>query len=285
MQCHQCCRLLNVCSIDVQHVIHSPHDDVVYVAGLSGSSKFYVYQFSAKNGNLLKNNDAAFPCGTFGELLPVSGDTLVVLDDTRSKIVTINLKNGETSYNEKHISELIKDSSGQAVILPSRLPGMFALNINSHIILLKLTNEGEVVVMEDKVNNAAAVSDALSISEGQHAFAFVQYGDNKIHLYVKDVNDWNSDLLKESIVIDHERGNIDKIFINNYVKTDRSYGFRALMVMEDHSLLLVQQGEIVWSREDGLAAVVDVTTSELPVEKQGVSVAKVEQTLFEWLKV
>ncbi|CAI8599966.1 unnamed protein product [Vicia faba] len=63
--------------------------------------------------------------------------------------------------------------------------------------------------------------------------------------------------------------------------TDRSHGFRALMVMEDHSLLLVQKGEIVWSREDGLSSVVDVTTSELPVEKDGVSVAKVEQNLFE----
>ncbi|MCI07204.1 ER membrane protein complex subunit 1-like, partial [Trifolium medium] len=100
-----------------------------------------------------------------------------------------------------------------------------------------------------------------------------------------DVNDWSRDLLKENLVIDHQRGNIEKIFINNYVRTDRSHGFRALMVMEDHSLLLVQQGEIVWSREDGLASVVDVTTSELPVEKEGVSVAKVEQNLFEWLKV
>jgi hypothetical protein len=55
--------------------------------------------------------------------------------------------------------------------------------------------------------------------------------------------------------------------------------------MEDHSLLLIQQGEVVWSREDGLASIVDVTTSELPVEKDGVSVADVEHNLFEWLKV
>ncbi|KAF7817131.1 ER membrane protein complex subunit 1 [Senna tora] len=270
-------------SIDVQHVIQSPHDGVISVAGLSGSSKLYAYQFNAKNGDLLKNDDAALPFDSFGGLLSISGDVLVALDDMRSKIVIINLKNGEISYNQKHISDLIEDSTGQAVIIPSRLPGMFALNLNSHIVLLKLTSDGELVVV-DKINNAAAVSDALSISEGQHAFAFVQHGDNKIHLYVKNVNDWNSDLLKESIVIDHQRGNIDKIFINNYVRTDRSYGFRALMVMEDHSLILVQQGEIVWSREDGLAAVVDVTTSELPVEKEGVSVAKVEQNLFEWLK-
>lgn len=257
---------------------------MIYVAGFVGSSKFYVYGLNAKNGELLKKNHAALPCGTFGELLSVSSDKFVVLDDVRSKIITININNGEISYNQKHISHLIKDSSGQAVILPSRLTGLFALKINSDVLLIKVTNEGEFVVV-DKINNAAAVSDALSISEDQHAFAFVQYEDSKIHLSVKDVNDWNGDLLKENVVIDHQRGNIDKIFINNYLRTDRSHGFRALIVMEDHSLLLVQQGAIVWSREDGLASVVDVTTSELPVEKEGVSVAKVEQNLFEWLKV
>ena len=257
---------------------------MIYVAGFVGSSKISVYGLNAKNGELLKNNHAVLPYGTFGEILPVSGDTFVVLDEMRSKIVIINLKNGEISYNQKHISDLIKDLSGQAVILPSRLPGMFALNINSHVLLVKVTNVGELVVV-DKINNPSAVSDALSISEDERAFAFVQHGDNKIHLSVKNVNDWNRDLLKESIVIDRQRGNIDKVFVNNYVRTDRSHGFRALMVMEDHSLLLVQQGEIVWSREDGLASVVDVTTSELPVQKEGVSVAKVEQNLFEWLKV
>ncbi|MBA0681206.1 hypothetical protein Goari_012860 [Gossypium aridum] len=84
--------------------------------------------------------------------------------------------------------------------------------------------------------------------------------------------------------MDQQRGFVHKVFINNYIRTDRSHGFRALIVMEDHSLLLLQQGAIVWSREDGLASIIDVTTSELPVEKAGVSVAKVELNLFEWLK-
>lgn len=245
-----------------------------------------MYQFKAKNGDLLKHYVAGLPCGTFGELLSLSNDMLVILDDSRSKIVTINIKDEDINFNQKYISEMIKDSTGQALILPSKLPGMFALILDSHSILLKLTIEGELVVV-DKINNVAAISDGLSISEGRHAFAFVQHGDDKVHLHVKDVNanDLNGDLVKESVVIDNQRGRIEKIFINNYVRTDRSHGFRALMVMEDHSLILVQQGEIVWSREDGLAAVVDVTTSELPVEKEGVSVAKVEHNLFEWLKV
>ncbi|KAI4337487.1 hypothetical protein L6164_015897 [Bauhinia variegata] len=270
-------------SIEVQQIIHSPHNDIVYVAGFVGSSNFYVYKVNAKNGELLKDNNVELPSGTYGELLSVSSDMFVVLEDTRSKIVMIDLKNEEINYKYSHISDLIKYSSGQAVILPSRLPGIFALQLNSHSILIKVANEGGLVLVE-KINDAAAISDAVSISEGQHAFAFVQHEDNKIYFTVKDVDNWNADLLKERIVIDNQRGNIEKIFINNYIRTDRSNGFRALIAMEDHSLLLVQQGDIVWSREDGLASVVDVTTSELPVEKKGVSVAKVEQNLFEWLK-
>ena len=84
--------------------------------------------------------------------------------------------------------------------------------------------------------------------------------------------------------MDCQSGLVHKVFINNYIRTDRSHGFRALIVIEDHSLLLVQQGEIVWSRDDGLASIIDVT-SEVPVKKHGVSSAKVEQNLFEWLKV
>ncbi|KAE8710467.1 Detected protein of confused Function [Hibiscus syriacus] len=108
---------------------------------------------------------------------------------------------------------------------------------------------------------------------------------HEIHLSVKLAHNWVDNLLKESLKIDRQRGLVHKILVNSYIRTDRSYGFRALVVMEDHSLLLLQQGEIVWSREDGLASVIDITTSVLPVERDGVSVAKVEHNQFEWLKV
>jgi len=69
--------------------------------------------------------------------------------------------------------------------------------------------------------------------------------------------DWNTDLLEGNIKMDQDRGSVQKVFINNYIRTDKSHGFRALIVMEDHSLLLLQQGAIVWSREDALASIVD----------------------------
>ncbi|KAJ7965963.1 ER membrane protein complex subunit 1 [Quillaja saponaria] len=270
-------------SVEVQHISQSSQGDVIYAVGFVDFSNLHVYQINAKNGELLKAPSAAFLGGIFGDLLSVSSNVFAVLDGTRSSIATINVHDGEISYQETLIADLVKDSSAKAVILPSRISGMFALELNSLLILIKVTDNGKLVVV-DKVTNVAALSDALLISEEQNAFALVQHGGSKIQLTVKGGYDWNTDLLKESIVMDPERGNVNKIFINNYLRTDRSHGFRALIVMEDHSLLLVQQGAIVWSREDGLASVVDVVTSELPVEKVGVSVAKVEQNLFEWLK-
>ncbi|KAG6598911.1 hypothetical protein SDJN03_08689, partial [Cucurbita argyrosperma subsp. sororia] len=100
-------------------------------------------------------------------------------------------------------------------------------------------------------------SSTLSFRESACKAALVQHEGSHMHLSVKLIDDWSN----------------------------RSHGFRALIVMEDHSLLLVQQGEIVWSREDGLASIIYVVTSELPVENKGVFTAKVENNLVEWLQV
>ncbi|KAK1550630.1 hypothetical protein Q3G72_022239 [Acer saccharum] len=270
-------------SLEVQKVIQLHDSGKIYVVGFAGSSQFHVYKINALDGELLKHESATFSGGFDGEVALVSSDTLVALDATRTVLVTIVFKDGEIKFQQTYISNLVGDTSGVAMILPSTLKGTFALKINTLMLFIRVKGEGQLEVVE-KVDHATVVSDALSFSEDKQAFAVVQHGGNKIHLTVKLGDDWNSDLVKENIEMDHLRGHVHKVFVNNYVRTDRSHGFRALIVMEDHSLLLVQQGKIVWNREDSLASIIDVTTSELPVEKDGVSVAKVEHNLFEWLK-
>ncbi|KAD3639929.1 hypothetical protein E3N88_29152 [Mikania micrantha] len=204
-------------------------------------------------------------------ILPGGSDILHVICGTGCFKVSFgvnNHKNGHIHLEQTYVSDLIHGSSGNTVILPSKLSGIFSLRTDNCIVFVKVTNEGKLNVME-KVDKSVVVSDALPLSEGEQAFALVQHGDSKIELSVRLVHDMSSNHLKETVKMDHERGFVDKIFINNYVRTDRSHGFRALIVMEDHSLLLLQQGEIVWTRDDGLASVIDVTTSELPVEKLG----------------
>ncbi|KAK6236832.1 Pyrrolo-quinoline quinone repeat - like 4 [Theobroma cacao] len=270
-------------SLDVQQVIQPPGSDLVYVVGFAASSQFEMYQINARNGELLKHESAAFSGGFLGEVSLVSSETLVALDSTGSILLTISSHNGKISFQQTPISNLVGDSLGPAVITPSSVTGIFSLKVNAITIFIRVIGEGKLEVLE-KTNLKTAVSDALSISEGKQAFALIQHAGSEIHLTVKPADDWDGNLLKESIKMDRQRGLVHKVFINNYIRNDRSYGFRVLIVMEDHSLLLLQQGEIVWGREDGLASIIDVTTSELPVEKDGVSVAKVEHNLFEWLK-
>ncbi|XP_058074293.1 uncharacterized protein LOC131223031 isoform X1 [Magnolia sinica] len=269
--------------LEIQRIFQPLDSDVIYVVGFSGSTQFDIYQLSAKSGDIINHSSTPFPGVFSGEASFVSDGMLVALDATRSMIVSINFENGETSFRKTYISDIVPDFSGMASVLPLKFSGMFALEVNSRIALIRARSGSELEMIQ-KFNDPAAVSDSLSLSEGQQAFAIVHHEGSKIHLTVKLDNDLKSEFLKESIKMDPQRGFPQKIFVNNYVRTDRSNGFRALIVMEDHSLLLLQQGETVWCREDGLASIVDMTTSELPLQKEGVSVAKVEHSLFEWLK-
>ncbi|EPS59522.1 hypothetical protein M569_15283, partial [Genlisea aurea] len=269
---------------EAHELVHPVGGDSIYAFGLIGSSEVVFYRLNIKSGELLDNGSILFPGGFSGDLSFVSDDTAVVMDASGTNLVVVHLKNGQLSFHQRHVSDLIQDSSRTAVILPSKVPGLFILKSDASNIFFKVGNEGELNVLE-KLDHANAVSDSLPLSEGRQAFALVQQaGDSEILLTVKSSDDWTANLVTEKIQMGPQRGHIQKVFINNYVRTDRSNGFRVLIVMEDYSLVLLQQGEIVWSREDGLASIIDVKASELPFEKDGVSVANVEHGLFEWLQ-
>ncbi|XP_062231040.1 uncharacterized protein LOC133928637 [Phragmites australis] len=269
--------------LEIKQVLQSPEKDTVYAVGIAGSSKLALYHLNAKTGEIVKDIQESLPDGLCGETVLGSDNVLVALDNTRSGLFLIEFKGERISYNKVHVSDLVQELSGTFKLLSLMSNGVIALQASSSVSLLKLrgTNGLEVV---QRFDQPAAVSDALTITENDGAIAVVQHVDSQIEFIVKFTSDVNSEVIREKVNIDQHRGNVEKVFLNNYVRTDRSHGFRALVVMEDHSLLLIQQGEVVWSREDGLASIVDVTTSELPVEKDGVSVADVEHNLFEWLK-
>ncbi|XP_009623191.1 uncharacterized protein [Nicotiana tomentosiformis] len=269
--------------VDIQHLIHPEGSETIYAIGVSDLSQFEAYIINARSDELLKHSSMSFPGGFSGDISLVASDKAVVLDSSGSILVSISFIEGEIKFQQVNIANLVQHISGSAVLLPSKLAGMVAVKIGKSLSFIKVTNEGRLEAV-DTIPHVEAVSDSLPFSEGQSGFGLIQHDGTKIHLTLKTGNDWKSHLLKESFKIDQHRGLVHKVFINNYIRTDRTYGFRALIVMEDHSLLLMQQGEIVWNREDGLASIIDVTTSELPVEKDGVSVAKVEHSLFEWLK-
>lgn len=268
-------------SVEVQQLFQRDGGDVLYVVGLTSLSLLHTYQVG--NGELLSHDVVEVSGGFSGGIALVSSETLVGLDATKSNLICLTLKDGKLSSQVVSIHGLVQNFSGPAVILQSKLEGGFALKFNTYVLFIRAVCEG-ILKLVGRVENAAAISGSLALTDDSQAFGLVQHDGSKINLVVKHANDWENDLLKESIEMEHHHGLVEKVFLNNYVRTDRSNGFRALVVMEDHSLLLLQQGKIVWSREDGLASIVDVSTSELPLRKEGVAVAKVEHTLLEWLQ-
>ena len=252
--------------------------------GFSSPTQFDQFQININSGESLKHHTATFSGAFSGELVSVSDDVLVTFYATRSNLAIINLKNGEVRIIKSPIAHLVGEFSGLIEIVPSKLSGLLAVKVNSILALVPVKDEGEVE-MVDKIHGQATLSDALLVSESQRAAALVQHEGSHMHLSVKLIDDWSSNFIEENILIDDQRGSVQMVFLNSYIRTDGSHGFRALIVMEDHFLLLVQQGEIVWSREDGLASIIYVVTSELPVENKGVFIAKVENNLMEWLQV
>ncbi|XP_006654166.1 ER membrane protein complex subunit 1 [Oryza brachyantha] len=269
--------------LEIKQVVQSPENDIIYAVGLSGSSKLNLYQLNAKTGEIVKHIQESFPSAICGETILGSHNMLVALDETRSGLFLIEFNGERISYKKVHISDLVQDLSGTVKLLQLMPNGVIALQVSSTVFVLKLKGIDGLELIQS-FEQPAAVSDALAITEKDEAFAIVQHVGSEIEFVVKLTSDVTNEVIREKINIDQHRGNIQKVFLNNYIRTDKSHGFRALLVMEDHSLLLVQQGAVVWNREDGLASIVDVTTSELPVEKDGVSVANVEHNLFEWLK-
>jgi ER membrane protein complex subunit 1 len=251
--------------------------------GIVDSSKLAFYHLNAKTGEIVKDFKESFPGGLSSETVFGSDNLLVALDKTRSSLFLIKLKGEGISYKKVHVSDLVQDLSGTFKLL-SLFNGVLAIETSSSVSLLKLKGTDGLEVVQT-FDQPASVSSALPITEKDGAFAIVQHVGSQIEFIVKFTGDLSNEILKERVNIDQHKGKVEKVFLNNYVRTDKSHGFRALVVMEDHSLLLIQQGKVVWSREDGFASIVDVTTSELPVEKDGVSVAAVEHNIFEWLKV
>lgn len=255
----------------------------IYLLGLGKSSELHIFHIDPKNGELLKHTAASVPADLIGKTSIITSNTLISTNGVGSVLFSASLSSKEITFHQTYISNIIPEFSGTATLMTQKFEGMFAIKTETSISLISV-RDGKDLSLVETINSPAAVSEGLLLSSGLQAIGIVNQQGNKIHLNVKVDNDFENDLVKESIELDNQKGHVQKVFLNSYVRTDRSHGFRALIVTEDHSLMLLQQGEIVWTREEGLASIVDVTTSELPLEKDGVSVAEVEHNLVEWLQ-
>jgi hypothetical protein len=222
------------------------------------------------------------------ELL-VSKKFAVVLDSKGTHLVTASINANGLTVLETALSSLFPNAVGLPELLSIKLDGAISLALGDLTAIIAVNpTSGELNVAETLVG-AVAVNDSLSVANSKHSVAIIQLLEagplqNTFGLHVHG-EDWTEVVQKETIKLPSHRGQVQKVFLKAYLCTDRTHGFGALVVGEDDSLLLLQQGGIVWTHEDELASIVDAKSAEPPLEQDGVSVAEVEHDLTEWLKV
>lgn len=277
-------------NIFIEKLVLAPEEGKAYGLGFFGIMGVALVEIDLKTGDLSDLKSAELSSMLSTEHLHVTSDYAVALQsDAESLVVALINSHKELIVVETPVSSILTNPGTSLKLLSTNLEGVISLSSDDQTVILKVDPTTGKLSLVERLTGAVAVSDSLSVLDDKYATAIVEFSEegsaqNVFNLRVKG-NDFSDEVQKETVKLPSHRGFIQKAFLNAYVRTDRSHGFRALVVGEDDSLSLLQQGEVVWTREDGLASIVDASPAELPLEKDGVSVAEVEHDLAEWLKV
>ncbi|MCO5605408.1 hypothetical protein L7F22_059592 [Adiantum nelumboides] len=257
----------------------------IYGIGLVGTSGFFAWEIDAKTGHLNSKNQISFQGELSFEELVVTDSSVIGLDCKCENIVFSSLNlTGQQVPHMVSIKGLIPSGEGRPRLLET-LEGFFALQFSNQITFMKLGSLLNNVEIVQNFEGFSITSKAVELPGNKAALSLVQHVTaDKIALHIVTNEAGEIKVSSELVDSDIQKGFVQKAYLNTYVRNDRSHGFRVLIVTDDASLSLFQQGEVVWNREDGLALIIEASTAELPLEKDGVSVAKVEHGLVEWLK-
>lgn len=283
---------LSVCSkgIFIEKLVVSTDGLKAFGFGFYGISGVAVMEIDLKAG-VISDVKTAETTGVLSteELVTTKNVAVVLTSDSETLVVAVINPSNELTIVETPVASLLTKPGPTVKLSSTRLEGAIGLTSDDETVILRVDETSGKFDVVEQLKGDVAVSDSLSVSDDKYATAIVELLEGGITQNTFNLRVYGNDLLeeiqKETVKLPGHRGFVQKVFLNSYLRTDRSFGFRALVVGEDDSLSLLQQGEVVWTREDGLASIVEATTAELPLERDGVSVAEVEHDLSEWLKV
>ena len=281
-----------VCSkgIFIEKLVVSTDGLKAFGFGFYGISGVAVVEIDLKAG-VISDVKTAETTGLLSteELVTTKNVAVVLTSDSETLVVAVINPSNELTIVETPVASLLTKPGPTVKLSSTRLEGAISLTSDDETVILRVDETSGKFHVIEQLKGDVAVSDSLSVSDDKYATAIVELLEGGITQNTFNLRVYGNDLLeeiqKETVKLPGHRGFVQKVFLNSYLRTDRSFGFRALVVGEDDSLSLLQQGEVVWTREDGLASIVEATTAELPLERDGVSVAEVEHDLSEWLKV
>lgn len=298
------CKIQNVrlcfCSdIHLQKLHADPATKRLFAAGFLGvegpaASKLAIFSFNFPSET--KEEAVHKAHMEFEPLQPLSTKSLVfangyvaALSSDGLTLVTHSME--RSAGFEASIADLVPfklPRGGRAELLSGVSGNALALSTSVGVVLLKIdektghpsrtaaipSSQG-VLVLSDSLTDPAVVA-AITTPPGG--------GGELLSAQVLSCESGDVVSNSESVQWGGNHEGLSRVFLNPYLKKDGTWGYRFLAVGGDDSLALLQQGEVVWAREEALAGVVGVQFVNLPPDEES-AVKRVEEGIEEWVKL
>eukprot|EP00898_Chlorokybus_atmophyticus_P007941 jgi/Chlat1/8148/Chrsp76S00608 len=192
--------------------------------------------------------------------------TLLAVAADGGHVVTLDLSKTPT-FVPHDLATQLGASTSRLSLLPAVISGGFAIKVKGSdkgAAIFKLVDG--VPKLLYTAPQGAVITDELVV-EDQTAVAAVFPQQSGIEYEVISVSD-GTVLANDAVEVDiSERGRLEAAFLNSYPRRQGTgQGFRVWVVHADYSSALLQQGQVIWSLEEALAAVTDVKIIDLPTD-------------------
>ncbi|KAI5083399.1 hypothetical protein GOP47_0003142 [Adiantum capillus-veneris] len=256
----------------LRRVLTGEDKNSLYGVGFTGASGFCVWKIYLFTGRLVMQEAATIKANICTDELVVTKHTVIGLDCDGKTIFTGHIGPVNSfSIHKTPIQSIVPDAFGKARLLRSTLEGVFALQLTDQIVLIKIGKTDHNLKVLEIFERPAVISNTLELLGNKTSVMAVQHvglvEDCKVALRIVTIEGDKDETSSHVLDLDCERGLVQQVHISGYLRKDKSCGFRALFVMEDHSLVFVQNSKVVWTREDGLAAIAAFVAEELPPKK------------------
>lgn len=253
----------------LRKVLTGQDKNSLYGVGFTGNSGFSVWKIYLFTGRLIMQEAATVKENICTDELVVTKHTVVALDCSGKNIFTGHIGPTKSfSIHKTPVRDVIPDAFGKARLMKAALDGVFLLRFIDQIVLMRIGNSGHDLEILEMFERPAVISNAIELPFNKTVMMLVQpvgsINDNKVAVRMIFKDDETDETLSHVLQLEYGRGMVQQVHLSGYIRTDQSFGLRALLVMEDYSLMLMQKNEILWIREDGLATIQDVVAVDLP---------------------
>ncbi|CAD7698977.1 unnamed protein product [Ostreobium quekettii] len=232
--------------------------EIVAATAHTGSGRLRVVSLSVESGAILSEHSETLQQGLATELV-IGRMSVGVLSSDYKHVCTTMIK-GQQSATCTSVEELLPGKPRRGSLYQAGNRFLVALRGTENNIAALLPASGSSISSTQKYEGVTAATAVLTVDE-KSLLGIVGSADDGQGIFFKMVDVTTGEVVHEEFADLHLHGtvgptkHVESAFLGRYNRKDGTTGFRALLVGGDDSLSLIQQGQVVWSKDEALGSV------------------------------